>query len=239
LMRSRLDNFFGRLSFEHKALHDDLSTVGQSSRKSINSLGAGFVYEARDGGGKGGYNNFGITMYFGNLSIGSPLELAADQAVGGLHTAGKSTRLSYQASRLQAVSARTSVFLAMAGQWANSNLDSAEKISAGGSRAVRAFASSSGLGDEVHVINAEYRWAFRPEASASVFYDAGFVSAINHDPVPGVDNKYMLRGAGLGLSWNTKGGLSLRSSLAWRIGDARAGDADRNPRLYAQVMQTF
>jgi hemolysin activation/secretion protein len=239
LMRSRADNFFGRLSFEHKALSDDLAAVSVSSTKNINSVGAGFVFEGRDSVGKGAYNNFGITMYFGNLSIGSPQELAADQAADGPHTAGRNTRLVYQASRLQAVSAKTSILLAMAGQWANSNLDSAEKISAGGARAVRAFAASSGLGDEVHVFNAEYRWAFRPEASASLFYDHGFVSAVNHAPAPGVDNKYALRGAGLGLTWNTKGGLSLRSSLAWRLGDKRAGDVERQPRLYAQVMQSF
>ena len=239
LLRSRLDNFFGRLSFEHKALDDDLSAISQSSSKNINSLGAGFVYEGRDSGGRGGYNNFGVTLYFGNLSIGSAAELAADQAPDGLRTAGRNTRVVYQASRLQAVTARASILLAVAGQWANSNLDSAEKISAGGSRAVRAFASSSGLGDEVHVFNAEYRWAFRPEAAASVFYDAGFISAVNHNPIAGMDNKYMLRGAGMGLSWNTKGGLSLRSSLAWRVGEKRAGESERQPRLYAQVMQTF
>ncbi len=239
LMRSRADNFFGRLSFEHKALSDDLAAVSVSSTKNINSVGAGFVFEGRDSVGKGAYNNFGITMYFGNLSIGSPQELAADQSATGPHTAGRNTRLVYQASRLQAVSAKTSILLAMAGQWANSNLDSAEKISAGGARAVRAFAASSGLGDEVHVFNAEYRWAFRTEASASLFYDHGFVAAVNHAPAPGVDNHYALRGAGLGLTWNTKGGLSLRSSLAWRLGDKRAGDVERQPRLYAQVMQSF
>ena len=239
LLRSRLDNFFGRLTFEHKALADDLAAVGQSSSKNINSVGAGFVYEGRDAGGRGGYNNFGITMYFGNLSIGSQQELAADQAPGGLHTAGIGTRLVYQASRLQAVTARTSILLALAGQWANSNLDSAEKLSAGGSRAVRAFSSASGLGDEVHVINAEYRWAFRHEASLSVFHDTGWVSAINHNPPPGVDNSSTLRGAGVGLSWNTRSGFSLRSSLAWRLSEKRAGEPERQPRLFVQVMQTF
>jgi hemolysin activation/secretion protein len=239
LMRSRADNFFGRLSFEHKALQDDLAAVSQHSSKHINSVGAGFVFEGRDSSGKGGYNNFGITMYSGNLSIGAPQELADDQSASGPHTAGRNTRLVYQASRLQAVSAKTSILLAMAGQWSNSNLDSAEKIAAGGARAVRAFASSSGLGDEVHVFNAEYRWAFRPEAAASLFYDHGFVSAVNHDPAPGTANKYALRGAGFGLSWNTKGGLSLRSSLAWRLGEKRAGEAERQPRLFVQVMQSF
>ena len=239
LMRSRLDNFFGRLSFEHKGLEDDLSAVSQSSSKNINSLGAGFVYETRDTAGRGGYTNCGITMYFGNLSLGSSEERLLDQAPGGLRTAGNSTRLVYQMSRLQGVTPRTSIFLAAAGQWANSNLDSAEKISAGGSRAVRAFSSSSGLGDEVHVVNAEYRWAFRPEASASLFYDAGWVSAINHNPVAGVDNSYLLRGAGTGLTWNTRGGLSLRASLAWRVGAKRADENERQPRLFVQAMQTF
>jgi hemolysin activation/secretion protein len=239
LYRSRLDNFFGRLSYEHKALTDDLSAVGQSSRKNLNSVGAGFVYEARDASGRGGYSNLGLTVYAGNLTLGSIQERAADQAPNGLHTSGRNTRLVYQASRLQALTATTSVLLAAAGQWTNSNLDSAEKISAGGSRAVRAFASSSGLGDEVHVLNAEYRWAFRPEASLAVFHDTGWVSAINHKPFAGVENSYTLRGAGLGLTWNTRSGFSLRSSVAWRLGDKRDGDPERNPRLYVQVMQAF
>ena len=104
---------------------------------------------------------------------------------------------------------------------------------------MRAFAASSGLGDEVHVMNAEYRWAFRAQAAASVFYDAGWVSAINHAPAPGVENSYLLRGAGMGLSWNTRSGLSLRSSLAWPVGEKRAGEIERQPRLFVQVMQAF
>jgi hemolysin activation/secretion protein len=238
-LRARLNNLFGRLSAEHKVLRDQLGALAQSSDKTIDSVGAGLVYEGRDGRGRGGYTNAGLTLYFGKLQIGSSQDLAIDQGPDGLGTDGHATRVVYQASRLQSVSAQTSVLLAVAGQWASRNLDSAEKIAAGGPRAVRAYPVSAGLGDDVHVLNAEYRWSWRPEAAAGLFYDAGWVRAVNHDPLPGADNRRTLRGAGLGLFWNGRGGLSLRTSLAWRMGPREAGVRDRQPRLFAQLAHAF
>lgn len=239
LLRSRLRNLFARVSYEHKDLNDRIGVVAQSSDKTIDSLGAGVVFEERDTRWKGGYTSAGLTAYFGKLKIGSAPDLAFDQGPGGLHTNGHATRLVYQLSRLQSVSAQTSVLVALAGQWASHNLDSAEKLAAGGPRAVRAYTSAAGLGDQVHVLNAEYRWSFRPEAAASLFYDRGWVRAIHHDPLPDTPNRTTLRGYGLNLHWNARPGLSLKASVAWRGKAREAGVSDRNPRLYAQVVNTF
>lgn len=239
LLRSRLRNLFARVSFEHKDLNDRIGVVAQSSGKTIESLGAGVVYEERDSRFKGGFTSAGLTLYFGKLKIGSAPDLALDQAPGGLHTNGHATRLVYQLSRLQSVSAQTSVLLALAGQWASHNLDSAEKLAAGGPRAVRAYTSAAGLGDEVHVLNAEYRWSFRPEAAASLFYDTGWVRAIHRDPLPGTPNRATLRGYGLSMYWNARPGLQMHASLAWRGTPREPGEANRNPRLYAQVVNSF
>ena len=239
VLRSRLRNLFARVSFEHKDLNDRIGVVAQSSDKTIESLGAGVVCEVRDNYFKGGYTNAGLNIYFGRLTIRSAPELALDQAPGGLHTNGHATRLVYQVSRLQTVSAQTSVLVALAGQWASHNLDSAEKLAAGGPHAVRAYTSAAGLGDHVHVLNTEYRWSFRPEAAASLFYDAGWVRAIHHDPLAGTPNRTILRGYGLSMYWNARPGLSMRASLAWRGSAREPGEGNRNPRLYAQVVNTF
>jgi hemolysin activation/secretion protein len=239
LLRSRQRNLFARLGFEHKDLNDRIGVVAQSSDKTIRSLGAGVVYDARDKLGLGGYTSAALTAYYGNLKISSAPDLALDQAPGGLHTEGDAIRLVYHASRLQSVSAQTSVLLALSGQWASHNLDSAEQLAAGGPRAVRAYTTAVGLGDEVHVLNAEYRWSFRPEAAASLFYDAGWVRAVHHDALPGTSNRATLRAYGLNMYWDARAGLSLRASLAWPGSARPPGESNRNPRLYAQVVQSF
>ena len=237
-IRSRTQNLFAKLSIEDKKLLDNIAAVAQASNKRLRSMGAGVVYEGRDALGLGGYTNAGVTAYFGKLTIDSARDLALDQAVGGLNTQGRYTRIVYQASRLQSLSPQTSALVALAGQWASKNLDSAEKISAGGPRAVRAYSSSAGIGDEAHLLNAEYRWSFRPDAVVSVFYDAGWVR-FTHDPLPGAPNSRTLRGYGLGFFWSPASGVSLRTSLAWRASDRESPGNDRNPRLYAQLIKVF
>lgn len=239
LLRSRTRNAFLRGAFERKALSDRIGVLALRSDKSIRSFSFGGVFEERDARWGGGYTTAALTLHRGRLRIGSPEGLALDQGPGGLRTAGHYTRAVYQLSRLQSISDRSSVLVALAGQWTNHNLDSAEKLAAGGPQAVRAYSSAAGLGDEVHVLNAEYRWSFRPEATASVFYDHGRVVAINHDPAPGVPNQRTLRGVGVGLFWNPAPGLSLRTTLAWRASGRQEGGGDRNPRLFAQVVQSF
>ena len=237
-VRSRTQNLFGKLTIDDKKLFDNIAVVAQTSDKRLRSVGAGFVYEGRDALGLGGYTNAGMTAYFGKLNINSARDLALDQTAGGLNTQGRYTRIVYQASRLQALSSQTSALLALAGQLANKNLDSAEKISAGGPRAVRAYSASAGIGDEGHILNAEYRWSFRPDAVVSVFYDAGWVR-FNRDSLPGLPNSRTLRGYGMGLFWNPASGVSLRTSLAWRVSDSESSGNDRNPRLYAQLVKIF
>ncbi|SFU99326.1 Hemolysin activation/secretion protein [Pseudoduganella namucuonensis] len=243
LLRSRQRNLFARLSAERKELDDHIGVVAQTSGKTIRSVGAGLVYEGRDDGAGGGYTGAGLSAYIGRLkratAPGLASDLSSDQAADGAPASGRALRLVYHATRLQPVSAATSVLVALAGQWASRNLDSAEQLAAGGPRAVRAYPSSAGLGDEVHVLNVEYRWNFRPEAVASLFHDIGWVRAIHRDPQPGVPNRLTLRGLGASLYWNPRPGLTLQASLAWRASRREPGGDSRSPRLFAQIVQAF
>jgi hemolysin activation/secretion protein len=239
LLRSRSRNLFAKASFEHKELSDHIGAIDQASRKRMQNLGLGFIFEARDGWLSGGYLSAGLTGYYGKLGIRSPEDLALDQDRSGRHTNGRYARASYQLSRLQYVSPTLSAYLALAGQWANKNLDSADKIAVGGPRAVRAYSGSTGIGDEAQIVNAELRWSLHPNASLSAFYDIGRVR-INHRPAPG--NQRTLSGYGLGLYWTVAGGVALRTSLAWpdRNSDAAAsGEHERSPRAYAQIVKVF
>lgn len=240
VLRSRRRNLFARLTIEGKNLRDHIGAVDQASSKRMYSLGLGFVYEGRDAWLGGGYLSAGMTGHVGQLEIRSAADLALDQGPLGRRTDGRFARASYTLSRLQYLSASFSAYMALAGQWANQNLDSADKIATGGVRAVRAFSGAAGIGDEAQIVNAELRWSVNPNASLSAFYDIGRVR-LDRRPVPGEPNRRTLSGYGVGLYW-TLGGAALRASVAWPqrdTGPAASGAQERRPRTYAQIVKVF
>lgn len=240
LIRSRAQNLFGKLGFEEKRLEDRIGVVGSVSNKRVHNLNLGLVFEQRDALLGGGYNSASGTLTLGDLDIRSPEDLAADQSPFGRHTNGSFTRMNYQLSRLNGLTGRADIFVGLTGQFANKNLDSAEKIALGGPRAVRAYPVSEGIVDEGHVLNAEYRYSVLPELTVSGFYDWGWGWS-NRNPLPNEpDNKVSLRGYGLGLFWGAPQGLVLRGSLAWRdSGPPRSDGRDRIPRVFVQVSKSF
>ena len=242
LLRSRGHNLFGKVSLEYKQLRDHIGAVALLSSKRTRDLGLGLVYERRDQLFAGGYTSASLTVYGGELDLRSPDDLAIDQGASGRHTDGRFVRAGYTASRLQSLGANLSAYLALAGQWANKNLDSADKIAAGGARAVRAYSSASGIGDEARILNLELRWSVTPDGSLSAFYDIGRVRT-NRRPgdTPG-SNHETLAGPGIGAYWAVANGAALRASLAWpkRASGAGAGSQDeRSPRAYAQLIKMF
>lgn len=242
LLRGRLQNLFAKVSLEHKQLNDRIGAVQLDSRKRVQNLGAGLVYERRDQYLGGGFVSGALTAYAGNLAIRSAADLALDQGEFGRHTNGHYARATYSLSRLQYLSPRLSAYLALAGQWSNRNLDSADKIAAGGPRTVRAYPASAGIGDEAQVVNAELRWSVGGDTSLSAFYDAGRVRA-NRTPYAAETNRQTLSGAGFGLYQNLPSSMALRASVAWPTGhrsDTGAGTINEHgARLYAQLVRIF
>lgn len=241
LLRSRLQNLFAKASLEARQLKDNIGSVALASNKRMWDLGLGLVYERRDRLLGGGYSSASLTVFAGELDLRSPEDLAADQDAFGRHTNGRFARASYSASRLQSLAGSVSAYLALAGQWANKNLASADKIALGGPRAVRAYSSSSGIGDEAQIVNAELRWSVTPDTSLSAFYDIGR-ARIDRRPVAPGNNHQILKGPGLALYWGAPGGMALRASLAWpkrATGLPAGGTDERSPRAYAQLVKAF
>jgi hemolysin activation/secretion protein len=238
LLRRRAHNLIGKVSLEHKDLSDRFDAVSVRSDKQVRLLGAGLAYEARDSVNGGGYTNLGITAYLGNLQLDSPEDRAADESSTGRHTGGSFTKILMSASRLQALTERAMLFLSVAGQVANKDLDSAEQFALGGPNAVRAYGPSEALADEGAIATAEYRYTWPMGLTLSGFYDVGW-GRRNAKPLLGdVSNERALRGYGLELYWGKPGNYSVRVSLAIR--DSPAGVSDsRSPRVYGQVVKAF
>ena len=240
LVRSRLHNLFGKVSVEYKRLNDHIDAVALDSTKYVANLDLGMVYERRDQWFGGGFVSGGFDLYRGHLDIRSGTERTLDQDATGRNTNGSYLRMTWQASRLQAVTRALSAYVAVAGQWANSNLDSADKIATGGSRAVRAFSSSTGIGDEAQIVNGELRWSVVADTTVSAFYDLGRVR-VNHRPMATDVNRITLSGAGFGLFSVITPGTNLRASVAWPMVQAGmpAASRERGPRVFGQLVKAF
>lgn len=236
IVRARARNLFGRLGWQEKRLDDRLGVIEREDGKKIRNLFAGLVFEQRDALLGGGYTSAGLTAYFGRLSL-EPVALAEDLA--GRRTAGDFKRWSYSLSRLNALGNKTNLYFALSGQVADKNLDSAEKVSLGGPRAVRAYAPSEATVDVGHLASLELRYALSPEASLQVFHDWGWGKYNRKRSEADIDNDVSLRGAGLGLFWGMNSDVILRGSVAWRTTARGEAEKDRVPRVYVQVSKAF
>ena len=234
VIRSRSRNLFAKLALQQKELQDRFGAVAVVNDKRIRDVTLSLNFESSDRWLGGGYTSAGVTMLAGDLRLQSAEQRAIDQAAR--RTEGGFTHWSYNLSRLNALTTNANLFIGVAGQISDKNLDSAEKISLGGPRGVRAYAPSEATADEGHIVNAELRYSQSKELSVQGFYDWGH-ARLNHSPLA-VDtvNKVTLHGYGVGLYLDAPGGYALRASLAWR-GSARgtADSSDRRPRLYLQL----
>ena len=204
LIRSRSRNLFTKLMVQQKQLEDRFGAVLVVDNKRIRDLAFGLIYENSDRLLGGGYTSAGLTMLFGELRLGSAEQRAFDQAFR--RTEGGFMHWNYNLSRLNVLTANTNFFVGLAGQVSNKNLDSAEKITLGGPRGVRAYAPSEATADEGHILNVELRYSPTQEVSLQSFYDWGR-ARLNHSPLP-VDtvNKVILRGYGVGAYWGALSG---------------------------------
>jgi hemolysin activation/secretion protein len=113
------------------------------------------------------------------------------------------------------------LYLAFTAQWANKNLDQAEKMTVGGVYTVRAYDLGVISGDKGYLGTAEFRhnlgsvWAGQWQAVA--FIDSAHIT-INKNVWTTAANNATLSGAGLGLNWAGSDQWSARMYIAKHIG---------------------
>jgi hemolysin activation/secretion protein len=239
-LRRRNLNLLGRLSFEHKKLHDRFGAVDADSNKRATLLGAGVIYEGRDALMGSGYVNAAATAYSSDLDILSQGDREADAAPEGRQTNGRAIKIVYSVSRLHALHEKLNLYVGLIGQWANKNLDSSEKIALGGPRAVRAYAPSEALVDDGQIANLELRMSIHRNATLSVFLDGGWGRVSVQAAEGETENRRTLRAIGVELFWGRPEDVTLRLSVASpQSGPGRADTRDRDPRVYAQLVKSF
>ena len=240
LIRQRTTNLFLRGALDNKDLTDRFEAVGFESRKRIRGLSLGIALEKRDTWLGGGYTSLNAQAYRGTLDIRDAMSEAFDNPPFGYDTEGSFGKLTVQFARLQYVMPKLSLYLGGGLQRASKNLDTYEKLSLGGPKAVRAYATGEVLADDGWLATTELRYALRPEASLFAFYDAA-KGDFFHDPrAVDVVTSRSLRGHGVGFNWSKPGQVTMNLSVAWRgTGVGLTDGGDRNPRVYWSIQKAF
>lgn len=240
LIRQRSTNLFLRGVLDSKSLTDRFEAVGFETHKRIRGLGLGIALERRDRFGGGGYTSLNAQAYHGTLDLRDAMSQAFDKPPFGYNTDGSFSKFTLQVARLQYLAPQLSLFFGGGMQFASKNLDTYEKLSLSGPKAVRAYATGEVLVDDGWLATLELRYAVKPEATLFLFYDAAHGDQF-HTPRPfDGDLSRSLRGYGLGFNWSKPGNVTFNLSVAWReTGPGLVDGGDRNPRVFWSVQKAF
>jgi hemolysin activation/secretion protein len=227
-VRGRDSNLVGRLSVANKKLSDDIKDV-ITSEKTIRAAEFTLAFESRSTWLGGGFNGGTVGLEFGKLNYGSGAPF------GDAIPAGNFAKLSAQATRLQALTRTLSLFIGGAGQWANKNLDNAEKFTLGGDKGVRAYPAAEGSSDLGAIVNTELRYWLDPQWSTYVFYDWAHGRTTKTE-----EATRTLHGYGLGVQYTNPELFTLKASVGIR-GNEPVLSENENPkaRLLVQIQHSF
>lgn len=240
LIRQRTFNLLLRGTLENKDLTDRYEAVGLETRKRIRGGSLALSLEHRDRVGGGGYNSLNTQLYRGTLDLRDPMAKLLDQPPFGYGTDGSFTKFTLQASRLQYLAPKWTLLMSLGMQRADHNLDPYEKLSLGGPKAVRAYATGEVLVDDGWIGSLELRFSPRPTTTLYAFYDAAHGDLFHRRRVFDPDLGRSLRGYGLGFSWGKPGSVSMNLSVAWRsTGPGVTDGGDRNPRVFWSIQKAF
>jgi hemolysin activation/secretion protein len=210
---------------------------------------SGFYRDLNPGGGTGTY---ALHLSHGDINLDGSRTQETDK--NGAKTAGEFNKLRLNATWQQAINTKTSAFVSYAGQLADKNLDSSEKMQLGGMNGVRAYPTGEGSGADAQLIQFELRHQLESGINLTAFYDWGQAWLYHRPDFPGgpapggpVKNLNTYKGFGASIGYTFDDGISLKATWArkdgnnpnpTRTGDDQDGTRDRN-RYWLQVTVPF
>ncbi|WP_066331250.1 ShlB/FhaC/HecB family hemolysin secretion/activation protein [Azohydromonas lata] len=236
LLRGLTRNVWLSGSIEYRDLHDVVRSTGTTTDKQAQAGNFEAYGDWADALAGGGYSTWRVGGTVGHLDIQTPAARASDEA--GPKAGGGYSKLQLGLSRLQTVTSDVTLSVSASAQTASKNLDSSEKFVVGGAYGVRAYPQGEGVGDEGWLASIELRRPLSAQWQASVFYDVGGVH-YSKTPYAAGRNQQTLRGMGVGVAGQWSNGAYVRTSVAWRDGEASITAPDHNPRLWVTAGWRF
>lgn len=217
-IRTRQSNLNGLLAVDRKHYINQTQS-GTASDYQSRLLNLGINGSFADAYWGGGRTTLGLTAIKGSLDLGKSATQSSDATT--TQTAGNFSKLKYAMARDQEIGRGVSLYASLNGQSANKNLDSSEKFYLGGMYGVRAYPTSEAGGAEGQLANLELRSRWGASSTLTGFYDYGRVVVNPNNNYVGAPalNKYALKGYGLAYGFSASPAISLKVTLARRIGN--------------------
>lgn len=235
LLRSRDSNLYVQAQFDNKRLRDDIDATGISNDRHLNNWVLSLNGDLRDDLLAGAVSAWSVGLTSGRV--------ITDEAPVQRQPEGGFSKLNANFSRLQGLTASDAIYLNLAAQWSDVNLDSAEKLTVGGPYSVRAYDIGALSGDTGYAGTLEWRhelgagWAGRWQAIT--FFDSAYVK-INRRPIGGTDNSATLSGAGVGLNWSGPQQWRASASVATPVGnEPSVAGSQSSVRVWATLSKAF
>jgi hemolysin activation/secretion protein len=214
LRRGRASNVYAQLQFDNLKLRDHAGAA-QTDRH-LNNLTVSLAGDLRDTFVNGAVTSWSASWTGGNLGFDDAAAALAN--AGTTNTQGRFSKANASFTRLQSLSTSSAVYLAVTGQWASGNLDTSQKMLAGGPTTVRAYDAGALSGDTGYLAVAEWRQdigaAWGGQWQTLAFMDSARLT-VNKKlwPQATAANIANLEGAGVGLNfeganWHAKSYLA-------------------------------
>jgi hemolysin activation/secretion protein len=205
LVRSRNKNVYGHLRRDLVKLRDHLDAGSNAvyTDRHFESFTASLSGDFRDTLVTPGITAWSLDTSAGRLAFDNSTAQEIDKSAA--KTSGSFVKITGSLLHIKSLGRQSELVIGLKGQWANSNLDSSQKMLVGGSYSVRAYSAGAISGDVGYFLNTEYKQpisiVWGGPLSATAFIDTATV-LINKKLWPGAGlNKATLSGAGIGIHW--------------------------------------
>jgi hemolysin activation/secretion protein len=219
LLRSKQVNVYGQLQYDAKQLRDHIDASSLRTDRNLDNWVFSLSGDFRDTLLVGSINAWSLGVTAGRVAFRDAAAEASDRS--SVQTAGRFSKWNLNFSRLQGLTSRDALYLNVAAQWADSNLDSAEKMTIGGPYSVRAYDVGAISGDIGYQGSVEWRHdlgvLIGGKMQLLTFVDAAHVTVNKHTWSTG-SNSATLSGAGVGVNWYGADQWKLSAVLASRVG---------------------
>lgn len=219
LVRSRALNLYGQIEYDQLQLRDHIDTSAIRTDRHLGNTTLSLSGDARDMLLSDAVSSWNVGWTAGRVGFD---DAAAEQAdAQSARTQRSFSKWNANLARLQSLGASNALYLAVSGQWANTNLDASQKMTAGGPFSVRAYDTGAVAGDTGYLASIELRHtldlAWGGQWQAVAFVDSAHVT-INENAWVAGTNSATLSGAGVGLNWAGVDQWSARIYLATPVG---------------------
>lgn len=222
LLRSRGKNVYAQLKYDHVVLRDHLD-VGSSqiyTDRHLENITANLSGYFQSDFMSTGMTSWSLDTTLGQLVFDDPT--AKTENAKTSNTSGGFSKLTGSLLHIQNLGGQRELVMGLRGQWAGSNLDTSQKMVAGGPYSVRAYAAGTLSADAGYLLTAELKQpigtALGGQVTATAFMDTTSVT-INQKIWPGAGlNKATLSGAGFGLNWAGPNQYTVTAYAATPIG---------------------